>query len=310
MSLSFLSLAPAILVLWVVPAILVYRKNIFFQTRSGMSDSLVGVMVGFWVCSALELFGYQNRGQIEVLELPLRIYYVSLGVVLALLVQLAICTITEKVNRWVLWIDLTIFVALCFILVFTDFVVAGVVSIDHTVTRMPGNGYWWVPVYVVTAFLACFITLVYGYVRATELFDRVQTVYIMLGVTCFFAPIIAVLCLMLLGFEINAVIILPVGMLGFLGFVFYTVRNTAVVDPRIMLPFSRQRRLYRMIQAEFYIKRGEGNTSIQEQKKTFEKVVIGQALLNYEGRLKQWEIADKLGLSHSALSKKRKDYGI
>ena len=75
------------------------------------------------------------------------------------------------------------------------------------------------------------------------------------------------------------------------------------------MPFSRQRAFYKAFKAEFLIRR-EDELSIRDQKKNLEKVLIARALRDYEGILKQWEIADKIGISHSGLSKKRRDYDI
>ena len=300
------------LVLGISLFLLTVFRNILFAKPSPTSTSLTMVLVGFILCSIVELILNGGLLPTESLEIPLRLYYVVLGMTLAFLLEYAVFTVFSDlgVSRGRLALmNLGLALSLIGLLVVADWVIAGVDSIDYSVTRIAGGAYWAVPVYAALVLLSCFGVLIRGYFRARHPFAKVEIVYALLGMGCLFLPIAVVLPLMLAGFEVNATVVLPLGMLCFLGMTVYTSRNNSIKDPRVLMPFSRQRAFYKAFKAEFLIRR-EDELSIRDQKKNLEKVLIARALRDYEGILKQWEIADKIGISHSGLSKKRRDYDI
>ena len=206
--------------------------------------------------------------------------------------------------------NFAIAIPVCVLLLVTDSVIAGATSIGYAVTRIPGEFYSLFQGYAVVLATSSLGVLIVGYIRAETLFVKIRILYLLIAVFFLTLPIFAAIALMTAGWKFNAAVILPVGTTLFLGFLTYAIKNDRLADPRFRLPFSRRYKLFKAMRDEFAVYRDGREITTRERKRNLEKIFIMKALLDYEGRLSQTEIAEKLGISPSSLSRKRKEYRI
>ena len=262
------------------------------------------------ISNCLEIVGYSYHTEPDAITIFLRIYYVSLLMLFAFLVKLSILTVFDQPKHGIDVVNFGLAILLSLLILFTDITIAGAVSIGYTVTRIPGPAYWIFQIYAISTLLISLTILVIGYRSARSLFVRIQALYILVAVFLLALPIVGAIAAMALGFEVNAAFVLPIGITLFLCMLTYTIRNEKLFDIRTWWPFSTRYKLLKAIHAEFKISQGDAEISLRERQKNLEKIFLLKALLDYGGHLNQKEIAKKIGISESALSKKRREYQI
>ena len=299
---------PGVVALLFKVFLLTYCGKIFLKSRS--PKVLFSLLIVLTACNVLELLGYNHLDDPEAVFLFLRIYYVSLAMLLVFLFQLTVLAVFEKVSKGVEVLNFILGAAICAMMLFSDLILAGASAIGYSITRVPGKYYWVAQSYALIMLGSSISVLVTGYMRTNDPFVKIQSLYLLLAVGSLALPMGVIIVLMTLGVEISAVFILPIGITFFLAFVTIAIKNVELFDIRIWIPFSTRYRLFKALRAEFMIYKDGTVMPARERKKNHEKVYLQQALLDYEGTLNQREIAEKMGISESSLSKKRKEYGI
>ena len=270
----------------------------------------MALLIILTISNCLEIIGYYYHTNPEAIEIFLRIYYVSLIMLFAFLVQFSLLTIFDNVDNRVDLANFGLATLLSFSMLFTDLIVAGASSIGYTVTREAGAAYWIFQIYAILMLISALLILMIGYRYTKNQFTKIQALYVLMAVFLLALPIIVAIAAMALGFKINAAFILPIGITLFLCLITYAIKNDKLFDIRIWLPFSTRCKLLRAIYAEFQISKDGSEMSAKERKRNHERIFLLKALLDYKGYLNQKEIAEKMGISESSLSKKRKEYRI
>ena len=299
---------PAVIALGFKLLLLFYiRKSL---TTSKASNTLLALLVLMTACKVIELIGYSYLENPSAALVFLRIYYVSLAMLLAFLLQLSLLTVFTDLNPKIEFSVFFIATIGCLMLLFSDSVIIGAQSNGYSVTRIAGPLYWLVPTYALVMLFASLAILIWGYLRADSQFRKIQTLYILIAVGLLALPILVAVVLMAFDFEINAAIILPIGVTCFLCIITHAIRNEKLFDIRIWFPFTSRYKLFLAINSEFMIFEDGHEMSVKERRLNHEKIFLLKALMDYKGQLNQKEIAEKMGISESSLSKKRKQYGI
>ncbi len=285
-----------------------YIRQSFFKNRS--SKTLLALLLILTVTNIVELISYRYTSNPDLFLIFLRIYYVSMSTLLACLLQLSLLTVFERLDRKVDLINFSLAAMSCYLLLFTDFVIAGAVSNGYSVTRVPGELYWFVPLYSGSMLLLTLGTLIFGYLKSKDQFRKVRALYILCAVAFLAMPIFLAITLMAIGFNLNATVVLPIGVTCFLYLVTHAIKNEKLYDIRIRFPFSTRYRLFKAINEEFMVFEDGNEVSVRDRRRNHEKIYLIKAILDYGNTLNQKEIAEKMNMSESSLSRKRKEYGI
>ena len=278
--------------------------------KNKASKTLLALLIILTITNVVEIFGYEYVANPENYDVFLRIYYVSLTMMFAFLLQLTLLTRYIEMNSYVDVLNFGISAIVSYLMLFTDLIIAGSTSISYSVTRVPGEAYLIAPIYALTMLVLSLGILITTYRKAMDPFVKIQVFLLLLAVICLVLPIVAAFLFMAIGIKINAAFTLPIGITLFLGIVTYAIKNDALYDIRIWLPFSTRYKLFKAINAEFIVNKDGSTMSAKERKRNHEKIFLLKALLDYKGTLNQKEIAEKMGISESSLSKKRKEYRI
>ena len=294
---------------------LLYKFYLLYWGRKALttnrsSRTLLGLLIVMTICNAIEIIGYQYYDNPEAAELFLRVYYVSLVMMFAFLLQLAALSVFRNLNSQVDWLNFSLATLICFLLLFTNLLVAGAQSNGYSVTRVSGVAYWVVPSYAIATLLTSLGLIVSGYLKTNLPALRVQFLYLFLAIVSLIIPVFFAIAAMALGYAINAAFILPIGITFFLGFLTHAIQHDKLFDIRFWLPFTTRNKLRKAIKEELMVYRDGWTMSAKERKQNHEKVFILKMILDYQGSFSQKEIASKMGISESSLSRKLKEYGI
>ncbi len=299
---------PAIFALLFKFFLLFYGGKAYCKNKS--SKTLLALLIILTVCNFMELIGYRYLDNPEAIVIFLRVYYVSVVMLLAFLLQLSLLTAYKSLDKKVELLIFSISTLACGLLLLSDLVISGATSIGYSITRIPGKLYWIVPVYSFVLLFCSLAVLTHGYKKARNQFRKIQSFYIFLAVCCLAFPILVAIALMAMGLKVNAAFILPIGISFFLCLISYAIKSEQLFDIRIWLPFSTRYKLMKAINSEFMVSRDGSEMLAKDRRKNHEKIFLLKALLDYRGILNQKEIAARMGISESSLSKKRKEYNI
>ena len=294
---------------------LIYKFLLFYWAGSSLTQNrssltLFALLVLMTICNGIEIIGYKYYDNPEAVEIFLRVYYVSLMIIFAFLVQLVLLSVFENLSKKIDWLNFGVVALICLLLLLTDLVVAGAQSNGYSVTRVPGGFYWVAPVYASTMLFVALTLIAYGYVKSNLPGEKVQFIYLFLAVLSLAIPVLVAIAAMALGYSINAAFIFPIGVTCFLGFLTHAIQNDKLLDIRFWLPFTTRNQLRKAMKEELMVYRSGWTMSAKERKQNQEKIFILKMILDYQGSCTQKEIAEKMGISESSLSKKLKEYGI
>ena len=191
---------------------------------------------------------------------------------------------------------------------FSDSIISDVRSISYTITRVPGEYYFVAPVYSVVMLLSAVGSSIYGYRKAEQHFSRIQSMYVLLSVFFLALPIIVAIIFMAFGYEVNASVILPIGVSMFLVIITYGLNAEGLYDLRVWIPGTVMFKLHRSFHKEFMLNLDGTEMSAKERNQAHEKRYIIQALIQANGNQKK--AAQLLDVSESTISLKRKKYNI
>ncbi len=287
-------------------SLVIYGRKAFVRDKT--TTTLFALLFTLTVCSVIEIIGYQGMDESPILEILLRIYYSSMTMVLALILQLCMLTVSPNPTRDLTILNLGLASILCYVALFTELVISGVTSIGYSVTRVPGEFYWLGQVYPLLMLATSLATLIYRYRKSLDQFTKLKIVYILIALFFLALPIIIVVTLMALGFAINASFIFSTGVIMFLPWISYSMRSKDLFDVRVWLPFSKRKALRKALNNELVVARDGKEMSAKERKNNHERVIILKALLDYTDLSNQKEIAKKIGISESSFSKLRKKH--
>ena len=274
------------------------------------SKTLFALLLMMVVMGIVELASFHYANNPELFAVFLRVYYVSLVVLGAFLLQLSLLTVYKTLSNKIDLINFGLATLMCFLILFTDMIIAGAQSIGYSVTRIPGELYWIAQIYGITMIFSSLCILALYYIKATDPATKVKIVYVLLAVFCQALPILIVIPLMAVGIKVNATFVFPIGNVLFLCFVTYAVKKERLYDIRFWLPFSNRYKLFKAYNGLFMVSKDGSEMSAKEHRRVFEKVYLLTMILNYKDSHSQREMAQKMGISESSLSKKRKEFGI
>ncbi|NKB61850.1 MAG: hypothetical protein GKR95_06825 [Gammaproteobacteria bacterium] len=272
---------------------------------SAVSKTFLGLLVLQTIASVIEIASlyYGSSPTLPFFSaLLLKIYYVTLFWLLAFLLQISMLIAYQELNRKggiAVYVIATMMTA---VMLFTDWLVVDARSIGYTVTRVPGDFYSIVPIYGLALSLFAIGVCIYGYRILENQFERLRCMYLLISVCSLTAPILVSLMLMSLGYEVNAAVILPIGITLFLITLSYALGNDRLYDIRMWIPFTQAFRLDMARHKEFFVHYDGSEMLAKERRTLHEKRYLIRALSMANGNQKK--AAERLGISESAISVK------
>ena len=116
---------------------------------------------------------------------------------------------------------------------------------------------------------------------------------------------------MTMGYNINATLILPIGISFFLVTIYYAVKNEFLFDFRIWIPFTVMWKLHQTVYKEYLISEDGPVMTPKQRRENREKMYYLKAILDTKGSQGiQIEIARSMGVSESTVSKKIAKFGL
>ncbi|NKB78176.1 MAG: hypothetical protein GKR96_14370 [Gammaproteobacteria bacterium] len=280
-------------------------------TTSGVSKTFLCLLAVQMVASVLEVASlyYGASSTLPAFSvLFLKVYYVTLFWLLAFLLQISMLIVYGELNKKVGLIAYVVATMMTAVMLFTDGIVIGAQSIGYTVTRIPGDYYWAIPVYGVVLSSLAIGVCIYGYRVLENHFERLRCMYLLVAVCSLTAPILFAVVSMVMGYQTNAAIILPIGITLFLITLGYALSSETLYDIRMWIPFTQAFRLDMARHSEFFLRYDGSEMLAKEKRARHEKRYLIRALAMSDGNQKK--AAKRLGISESAISIKRKQYGI
>lgn len=236
----------------------------------------------------------------------LRVYYLSLILSFLGLFDLSIRNVFTTARVRDLFINTATILAVLLVglVFFTHLVVAGYESIDYSITRVAGPAYWLFQVFALVSLALSIGLNLYGSFGRTTSHRKCKATLV-----CFLpyaVSIIAVIILMQAGIHINASIIVPIATSYLLLVLIYMEDRNAVFRLLTKVPYSRERKSYRLLAAEIEDFLGNalnGNSmSLKEFTGVLEKHVVSLAVEMSNGN--QARAADLLNTSKSSVCRK------
>ena len=272
-----------------IPATIALLVKLFFLYYGGRtlkkdkeSITLLALLLMMVVMGVVELASFRYADNPELFGTFLRIYYVSLVMLGASLLQFLLLTVYKKGGNKIILLNFFVASMMGYLILFTDQIIAGTQSIGYSVTRIPGELYWVAQIYGVMMILSSFIMLGFYYIKATDPATKVKIVYVLLAVFCQALPILIVIPLMAVGIKVNATFVFPIGNVLFLCIVTYAVKKERLYDIRFWLPFSNRYKLFKAYNELFMVSKDGSEMSAKEHRRVFEKVYLLTMILNYK----------------------------
>lgn len=192
------------------------------------------------------------------------------------------------------------------VILFSDFLIAGAQSIGYSVTRVKGDYYNLLQIYIVINLLIGLLTLFYAGLKHNNQWTRKKCSVIFVGMLPTVFAVIGVLVLMQLGYVINATVIVSVTILFLLATIIFTEKKYSLLNLLRIAPMSKESRYLKKIldpSIKFLMFLYSGKKiSLKQQMKKIESILISTALEENNGD--RHATAEQLGISKSGLDVK------
>ncbi|OMH30314.1 helix-turn-helix domain-containing protein [Motiliproteus sp. MSK22-1] len=274
------------------------------------SDKNLGLFfIALLFLNLCELFGFILffDDMLNALNILL-LYYVSLFFVITSFINLSAflsgCKFLYKPILY--YLVMGVFSALLFS---SDLFVSGVESIGYSVTRIPGEYYWIIQLYIVCGLLLAMFMLIAGVFRQKNYFFSRRCLILIIGFLPTILSSFVIMILMNLGYKINATMLIAITVSFFL--IFYNrmiVAGDKVAQFKLLrkVPFTEERRQFKashalvietLTQAHY-----QQPMQLKEKLQQLEEQIIELAVHTSDGN--QTRAAEQLGISKSNLNRK------
>ncbi len=297
---------PAVSALLIKIAILYFGRGALLQTA--LSRAFLALLIIMTGSNALELVAYYYGDTLLTTEILLKLYYVSLVCLFALLLQISMLLVNRRLDLLFGVANFALGAIMIGFLLFTDLIITGARSIGYTVTRIPGDFYFLAQAYGIAMIFASVGVCIYGYKAAKYHYAKIQCMYLVVAVFAMCFPIFIAILAMAAGIEITAAVILPIGISFFLLIITYALNSDGIYDIRVWILGTVMFRLHTSLHREFMLFKDGKEMSAKERKERNEKRFLIEALIRTDGN--QGQAAKNLSISPSSMSIKRKYYGI
>ncbi len=269
--------------------------------------TLASFLVSLFFLNLIELTSFHYiSSDLSVQRIVLNLYYVSLIFTIATFFCLSVfLSYASRLNRPILVLALAtlISIAVCF----TDLIISGVKPIAYSGTRIPGQYYWIIQLYVVCALIASAILLIAGVLNLEERLARVRCGIVLAAFLPTILSIIAVAALMEMGLEINATMWVSSGTTLFLLVIIYTEDRFDLFKLLEKIPFTEENKKskahYNSLRKLFFNSQYGSKVDLRELLQNIEDAILENALAS---GATQEEAAKKLGLPKTTFSRKIK----
>lgn len=251
-----------VMTVYMLPALLalLIKLVIVFYAFGGQKHSKVfAVMVSIFaihnICEVLVLL--EGGGIITSSYILLSYYVTSIWALLAMLVYVS--EVSRIQIPWFKGIALCATGLLTAMILFSQGIIGGERSLGYTVTAVRGPFYWVFQAFSLTAFVSAVLLLIKGTKYSEQKGSRVaedhmveiQSSYTLLALSPIVIVGLAIMILMNIGVQINAVMVFPVATTLFLLVTLKSEAEHKLTDLRRFLPWSKERRTSREIMEIF-----------------------------------------------------------
>ncbi|MDC0598648.1 hypothetical protein OAP18_02255 [Gammaproteobacteria bacterium] len=264
------------------------------------------VFIGTGGTNFIELFSYLHLMDPGLYSLKMYYLFLSLTFIGLLLLSISNSGIKRPASLAISSLSLFLGLALITLIFNTNLVIAGLQLISYSITRVPGEYYWFFQAF---AGLSLGLTIALNWVGCYQKTENAKKCKATL--LCF-APysfaILIVIGLMQINVSINAALIIPLTTTYLLLIIIFVEDQSKIFSILIRTPFSKERNSYKSITSEIEHFLGEtsnGNkASLKELTSNLEKQIVSMAIEMSNGS--QVQAASLLNTSKSSICRKNK----
>ena len=224
-------------------------------------------------------------------------YYVFIFIAIVLLPFIARLATEKPITAYFTVIAISIAAAVILLLLFTRVIIADINSLHAALTAVPGSHYWIFQVAALTAVLYSASALISGsrlddyYIKTRS--QNLLLAFIPTGLFAFF-----VVFAMHMGFQINAVGVLPICVLIYVAALVMNADPEQIIDYTYLIPLSRRWKLLRKIKQRVCSVRRDG---AKPDKNEYEQLLVQYTLEIFNGN--QTQTAKYLNMHQSWVSR-------
>lgn len=282
---------PALIALITKMWVYVLAKNTKYTPRTFLW------LIGFFAVHNLSEFAVISTfsdGNISVYLL--KFYYVAALFSLAYMCIYATSVGSEEKHNTFNVMAISLAAVLSFLVLSTDLIIGGAVSVGYTVSAIKGSYYYIFQMAALLGFALIFSTLLRRYLSSTDNATQLKCFYAALSLSPVIVISIIVIGMMQAGYQYTGAILLPFSSTFFLLLVVLTEKNSDLIRIRYKLPFSNRRASEKQFLAVFRSHMND-ELGLSETKAELEKLLIQSALDSSHGNVTR--AAEKLGIKRS-----------
>ena len=230
--------------MWIlaVPAILCFFVKLFLTLRirsALVRNSFSALLIVSLVHSLTEILGVFSIYYWENSEHIFRFYYVVSSWCLGMaLIYILDFTKSNLIFRNSIYSAVSLITIL---FIFTDVIISGYIVKGSVITAIKSPDYWIFSVFAIFCVFCSLGVLAMALMKERALIRRIKAMYLLVGLLVPFAGVVSILALMMAGFNINAVAIIPVLTLPF--FIISSESKHGISDIRRFMPWSPESKL-------------------------------------------------------------------
>lgn len=270
------------------------------RTNQGSSETFLWMLSFFALHNLAEfivIFHFFYSGNTQTILL--KTYYVTLVFALAYMCILTMSIVNK--NRHFYFFAIFIAFLLTLLIYLTDWIIAGVIPLDYTVTAIKGTYYFIFQFGVLFSFIWIIFALTKRYFSTVDLKVQLQCFYSLLALSPVLIVSVLVMAMMQMEYQYTGAMLLPFASTFVLLIIVWTEKDNDFIQISGRLPFSAQRKIEKQIISIF---RSHANNELDliDTKNEMERVLVQYALDDSDSNVSI--TARKLGVQRSTL------YGI
>ena len=289
MSLLSLAVLPALLSFIIKIAILYCERK---SLKRNNFTTLLYICALQSICEVVGSLSYLNGADVELL---FRLYYILIAwwLTYTLIYIADVIKLGNKVKYFSAFAAGMLSIAL----LFSDLIISGYFDIQYSITAVKEQYYWVYQVFVLGIILSSVAVLLKNLIWPKNTKLQTQSYYLLVALIIPFVAIVGVGSLMLVGYQINMLMILPVATLLFVFFVVKCEKYHGLVDIRRLLPWSKENKFASKVNL-IASRCSLGEISLKDANNEFQKLLLEYQ--NDKGKSKS-QAAKNLGISRSTL---------
>ena len=181
---------------------------------------------------------------------------------------------------------------------FSGLIVSGSTVIEHSLTAVRGDFYWIWQMFCVTAVVATCLILWLGFRNSKDHFVEIQCVYAGFALAPLVLANFLILSLMAFGFNVNAVVIVPIATTLFVAILLASEYQHKLTDIRRYIPWSDERKTVQKIM-EVFSDYSRDDIEYRQAVSEIERLLVMQKYDKSEGNASV--TAGKMGMPRSSL---------